>query len=191
MSRQLDPIVARVLRALNGAEDGEELAALIVDARDRAKRAEERQEKTEATMHALAWIVADLMDGAEIDDVVDDLPSDARRLVIACRHESGPLGFAPPRDQYGPLPRVPARASVMRSRVRDIDVEPVVRVCNDMYSEPGWRGFVQCKLPVGHDGMHTSLEPDANPVGRKYWVWGIPRHDLRESSAQNLRELES
>jgi len=123
MSRQLDPIVARVLRALDGVPDGEELAQLIVEARDRAKRAEERQEKAETTMHALAWIVADLMDGAEPDDVVDDLPSDARRVVIACRHQTGPFAGTSPHDQFGPLPRVPSRASVMRSRVRTIDGE--------------------------------------------------------------------
>lgn len=108
---------------------GRDLVALFATAAEQGTRAQraatyerDKRRTLEDEANALAAVVADLLDGKNVDDVVDDLPHDARRRVLAYRHQTTPLlgGFAP-RDQFGPLPKVPPRASVMRERVRTID----------------------------------------------------------------------
>lgn len=113
--------LADVRLALADHPRGAELASLLSAAYDRGRRAEEHAADLEREVWALAYIVAEVLDGQSPNDVVDDLPSDARRRVIAVRHGSGPLSFINPSDQFGRLPTAPPRASVMRRRVRVYD----------------------------------------------------------------------
>lgn len=188
-----DPLIERVKRALVEIEDGPEIAQLLIDARDAARRAEQRAdelrekiEKDEATTHALAWVVADLMDGKPVDDVVDDLPSPARRLVIAARHQGLSIGWIKPSDQFGPLPYIRPRVSVMRSRVRLIDVEPAG--CGSTYRQAEWRGLVTCKRPLGHEGHHSSIRDDEERRSGmpKYWVWDSGPDENRPADLRQL-----
>lgn len=111
-------VVSDVRLALADHPEGEELASLLCAAYERGANAEGKVEELEREIWALAYIVAEVMDGARPNDVVDDLPHDVRRRVIAVRHASGPLSFIKPSDQFGMLPKAPPRSSVMRKRVR-------------------------------------------------------------------------
>lgn len=102
-------------------------AEILADLFRRAAGKREALARIEREANALAAIVADILDGQLPNDVVDDLPHDARRRVIAYRHRGSffdRMGTAG-RDQFGPLPKVPPRTSVMRERARTIDVDPV------------------------------------------------------------------
>lgn len=115
---------AEIARVIADQPYAEEITDLLQRAKAKGDVADERAKKAEAETWALAYILAEIMDGAPVDPLVDDLPSEVRRRVIAIRHASSFFGRAPAQDQYGSLPTPPPRASVMRSRVRDIDVEP-------------------------------------------------------------------
>lgn len=119
--------VRRALAGQGSAVDAEILVDLFRRASGKAadRSAANARDGFEREANALAAIVADLMGGAHPDDVVDDLPHDARRRVLAYRHRNGPYAGIGSRDQFGPLPTVPPRDSVMRDRVRTIDVEIV------------------------------------------------------------------
>lgn len=115
--------------ALNGqlGEDGVALAQLFRESADRGQQEKRRADKLEREANALAAVLADILDGQAVDDVANDLPHDARLRVLAYRHQHG-LGRigARPSSQFGRLPTVPPRASVMRKRERVIDVDVVV-----------------------------------------------------------------
>lgn len=99
--------------AWSKVEDAEAARRVALDARERVER----------EANALAAVVADVLNGRAVDDVVDDLPHDARRRVIAYRHQSSPMAGVSAQDQFGRLPVVPPRASVMRDRVRVWDAD--------------------------------------------------------------------
>lgn len=140
------PLPPETLTALGGAERAAGLVALVRHARrgqygpeaadlasmiqvvsTRGLHAADRAERVEREANALAAVVADLLNGADVNAVVNDLPHDARRRVMAYRHATIAAAFAPlaptPRDQFGRLPEVPPRAAVMRDSVRVVDVE--------------------------------------------------------------------
>jgi hypothetical protein len=122
--------VVRMAQAGELGQAGVDLVALLTEGHKRGQRAEQSErraldqaERIEREANALAAVLADLMDGAPIDPTVDDLPYDARRRVLAYRHQSAPIARFVARDQFGRLPQVPPRASVMRDRVRVVDVD--------------------------------------------------------------------
>lgn len=111
-------------------EDGQILADLFRRAAGKRTAIAE----VEAEANALAATVADVLDEAArdgavpvytIDPLVDRLPHDARRRVLAYRHAAGPFGPLGARDQFGPLPKVPPRTRVFRQRERTIDGDVV------------------------------------------------------------------
>jgi hypothetical protein len=139
-SRQQREHAADVVRAAIRGDEGElgrdldaiNQAAAEQGRRDRADahRAHELAEAADRDAWALSWVLAEIMDGLAgseaqrvVDGIVDDLPRDVRRRVIAVRHSRGPHSPFAPRDQFGRLPVPPPRAAVMRERVRTIDVE--------------------------------------------------------------------
>lgn len=126
----VDDASAAVRRAVDGQAtpaDGEILLDLFRRASGRKadRDAAARRDTYERQANALAAVVADTLEGARVDDVVDDLPHDARRRVVAYRHRLSPMRGVPGRDQFGPLPVVPPRVSVMRDRTRTVDAEVV------------------------------------------------------------------
>lgn len=116
-----DPLISLAKRALHEHPQGEELMSLLMASYDRGRRAEEDRDKHDATAWAFAYIVGEVLDGRPIEEIVDELPDDARRRVIAVRHQGSPFSVFAPRDQHGRLPRPPSRASVMRERSRVYD----------------------------------------------------------------------
>lgn len=126
MTDKTDRAAHVVRQAIDGnlGPEARDLAALFAEGARRGREETARADRFEREANALAAVVADLMDGAQINETVDDLPHDARRRVIAYRHKSGPVNWAHPMDQFGPLPTVPPRASVMRDRIRVVDQEP-------------------------------------------------------------------
>lgn len=108
--------------------DAELLLELFATASERARSAERELRSEREAMFALAVLIADVLDGRPINP--SQLPAHARRVVIAYRHQSGRLAGVPATDQFGALPVVPPRASVMRDeyRIVDLDVEPDPRI---------------------------------------------------------------
>ncbi|WP_375483313.1 hypothetical protein [uncultured Jatrophihabitans sp.] len=81
----------------------------------------DRGQRLDDDVWAMAYVVAEILNGRDPATVVNDIPVDVRRRVIAVQHRTGPFRGLPASDQHGPLPTPPARASVMRNRVRTID----------------------------------------------------------------------
>jgi hypothetical protein len=129
--------VVALARAGELGQDGTDLVALFTEAVKRGGRAEQladderrKREGVEREANALAAVLADVLhtaasgrlDVAKLDELIAPVPSDARRRVLAYRHRlSVWAGAARALDQYGPLPDVPPRASVLRESVRTID----------------------------------------------------------------------
>lgn len=101
---------------LEGAKQGQRADA-------EAKRARELADELEREVWALSYVLGEIMDGRKINDVVDDLPPQTRRRVIATRHGASHIGRITASDQHGRLPVPPPRAGLMRERVRTIDAE--------------------------------------------------------------------
>lgn len=112
-------------------EAGRDLAALFGVAHQRAMVAEqlsgdecEAREGIEREANALAAAMARLLSGErKPTEVATELPDAARLRVNAYRHQFSGMPGATARDSKGRrLPVVPPAASVMRSKVRVVDV---------------------------------------------------------------------
>lgn len=134
---EAEQAVQRAVAGNGTPADAEILADLFRRASGKRadRQAASRAEVLEREANALAAVLADVVHDAAVDDrdtsaidicnrYIDDLPRDARRRVLAYRHRRSRYLFLRSADQFGPLPDVPARDSVMRDRVRTIDVEP-------------------------------------------------------------------
>lgn len=130
MTEKSDRAAHVVRQAIDGnlGPEARDLAALFAEGARRGREETARADKLEREANALAAVVADILNGVPVDDVVDDLPHDARIRVIAYRHQGSPFAESfRGVTQFGELPRVPPRASVMRRRVRVVDQEGPAR----------------------------------------------------------------